>query len=139
MVVSKRLLPWFDERIHDSVVGRQLHLEHMHSAGLGFVVHPHAFLMKQPVLDKLLQPASEEALHADVSCLQAIPQSHCCCVEFTYSTVWGRICYIAYMQATCMSSHQNHSSNCVSYESKTQAMWYHVSCRQKENLDILDT
>ena len=90
VVVSKRLLPWFDERIYDGVMGRQLHMEHMHSAGLGFVVHPHAFLMKQPMLDKLLQPASEGALHADVSS----PEAFCSTASlllcwFLYSMVRG--------------------------------------------------
>ena len=136
MVVSKRLLPWYDERIHDGIMGRQLHMEHMHSAGLGFVVHPHAFLMKQPVLDKLLQPASEEALHADVSYTpwQSVPLLHCCCVEFTYSMVRGHSIHANQH----VSSHQDHFSNCVSCKSKAQAMWYYVSCRDHEQVDILD-
>lgn len=66
MVVSKRLVPWFDERIQDSQMGRQLHLEHMHASGLGFVVHPHAFIVKQPVLDGLPHQLTKQILQADV-------------------------------------------------------------------------
>jgi len=67
VVVSKTLITWYDERIHDSDLGRQLHIEHMQSAGLGFVVHPNAFLVKQAVQGQLLQPPSEATQQADVS------------------------------------------------------------------------
>ncbi|KAL0023531.1 hypothetical protein WJX79_009175 [Trebouxia sp. C0005] len=65
VVVSKTLIPWFDERIQDSELGRQLHIELMQSAGLGFVVHPNGFLVKQAVMGQLLQPPSEAAQQAD--------------------------------------------------------------------------
>ncbi len=67
VVVSKALVPWFDERVQDGNLGRQLHIEHMQSAGLGFVVHPNAFLVKQAVLGQLLQLPSEATQQADVS------------------------------------------------------------------------
>ncbi|KAL0022572.1 hypothetical protein WJX77_004978 [Trebouxia sp. C0004] len=65
VVVSKPLIPWFDERIHDGALGRQLHIEHMQSDGLGFVVHPSAFLVKQSLQDQLLQLPSEAVQQAE--------------------------------------------------------------------------
>lgn len=51
VVLSKRVMPWFDERIYDSSLGRRLYGEHLHALGQGFVVHPTAFVMIQPSLN----------------------------------------------------------------------------------------
>ena len=55
VVVPKKAVPWFDERIHDGNLGRQMHLQHMHALGLGFVVHPDAFVVKQPAVSSTVQ------------------------------------------------------------------------------------
>lgn len=51
VVVSKQFIPWFDEHITSGPLGRCLHLEHMHAKGLGFVVHPSAFIVQPAGMD----------------------------------------------------------------------------------------
>ena len=45
-MVSKQHIPWFDERIQSAVLGRSLQVQHMHAKGLGFVVHPLAYIVQ---------------------------------------------------------------------------------------------
>ena len=67
MVLSKRQMPWYDERIHDGSLGRQLHVEHLHALKFGFVVHPTAFLVRQPLLEDAQPAAKLKTDQADVS------------------------------------------------------------------------
>ena len=61
-------MPWFDERIHNSSLGRRLYGEHVHALGQGFMVHPSAFILHQPLLGTALTALfNQRAQQADVS------------------------------------------------------------------------
>ena len=84
VVLSKQLMPWFDERIHNSSLGRRLFGEHLHALGQGFVVHPSAFVLRQPLLGTAPPAAiNQKAQKADVwSC----PLCDLC-VSFPYDQI----------------------------------------------------
>lgn len=65
VVLSKRVMPWFDERIHDGSLGRRLYGEHLHALGQGFVVHPTAFTMDQPFLGPAPVAAGNQKLEPE--------------------------------------------------------------------------
>lgn len=68
VVLSKRVMPWFDERIHDGSLGRRLYGKHLHALGQGFVVHPSAFILQQPLLGNAPPAAvNVQVKQADVS------------------------------------------------------------------------
>ena len=68
VVLSKRVMPWFDERIYDSSLGRQLYREHLHALGQGFVVHPAAFIMIQPFLGPAPRAAGNQKVEREEVC-----------------------------------------------------------------------
>ena len=68
-------MPWFDERIYNSSLGIRLFGEHLHALGQGFVVHPSAFILRQP-LSETAPPAADnhKAQKTDVCpCPFALP------------------------------------------------------------------
>lgn len=66
IVVSRKHTAWFDERIYSAPLGRALHLEHMHARGLGFVVHPAAYIVEQQQFDDTDPAAPHEDELLDV-------------------------------------------------------------------------
>ena len=88
VIVPKKVVPWFDERIQDAHVGQQLHLQHMHALGLGFVVHPSAFVVRQPLFSSAVYNSSQQ-VHQSSQTINipstvftfepAILQDNCCC------------------------------------------------------------
>ena len=119
VVVTKSLVPWFDERIQDSQLGWQLHTENMHAAGMGFIVHPEAFLVKQPLLDKLSDSYNSAAQKADVSRATMHHPSLCLsvCLSPSSSVVhaaWGpvtcptteifKLMYLFWTSVICLAS-----------------------------------
>ena len=72
VVLSKRVMPWFDERIHDSSLGSLLYGEHLHASGLGFVVHPTAFAMRQQPLGKVSAVAAGQKKKQAEVCAQRV-------------------------------------------------------------------
>ena len=76
VVVPKKAVPWFDERIHDGNLGRQMHLQHMHALGLGFVVHPDAFVVKQPAVSSTVQQDSGQLQQAGLDSARGFNSEH---------------------------------------------------------------
>ena len=87
VVLSKRVMPWFDERIRDSSLGRRLYGEHLHALGQGFVVHPSAFILRQPLLGTA-PPAAVNAHVKQADVRSIIMRPACILVNRLHSCQW---------------------------------------------------
>lgn len=105
-MVSKRHIPWFDERIQSAALGRSLQVQHMHAKGLGFVVHPGAYIMQPATSQDGSQAWSSTVEASDVRawlCLTSLscstPLPPCCGFQ---NSAW--LCCIRSMYPTACTS-----------------------------------
>lgn len=65
-MVSRHHMPWFDECVQSAALGRSLIVEHMHAKGLGFVVHPLAYILQSAAPQEASQADFHASMRSDV-------------------------------------------------------------------------
>ena len=104
VVVSKKLVPWYDERFTGYLEDKVVHIQTMVHMGFSFAVHPSAFLVHYPHPD-----SKDQTLVKSTGLMQEVTAAFVCCLSVVGRCLseWQLLpLYVAFQWWCCLSEWQ---------------------------------
>ena len=120
MLVAKQDVPAYDERLRGYFENKAVHIRHMAASGVGFVVHPAAFVVHMPhppsaARQWIIDPANQATRDLIQASLRAAsePRSFTSmCALCHTSASWGATCVACVVLSCAVTLTSPHNAGC---------------------------